>query len=143
MAIFHDILLDENGDLPKVTQHTRGWLAVVQRVKFRLQTFKGEWILDTAEGLPYLRWRGKNPNISEIGRKVQDDILSTPGVIHLVSFNGQFILEQQRIRFDIELEVEDIETESQIVGVTFFPFGPTTANTNPIAAVTGPSKTIL
>jgi hypothetical protein len=144
MAIFYDILLDENGDLPKVTTHTRGWLVVVQRVQFRLSTFEGEWILDTAEGLPFLTWRSqKVPNLGEIGAKVQRDILATPGVIRLVNFAGEFILEQQRIRFDIELEVEDIAGETVVAEIEFFPFGETTRNTNPIALYTAPSKTVL
>lgn len=144
MALFYDILLDSDGDLPAVTQHSKGWLNVVQRVQQRLSTFEGEWILDTAEGLPYLRWRAlKSPNIQEIGSFVQREVLATPGVIRLVSFFGRFLPEQQRIVFDIAIEVEDVDDASVTTGVTFFPFGPTTANTNPIALITGPSKTVL
>ena len=78
MSTFYDILLDADGDLPITTQHVRGWLVVVQRVQFRLSTFKGEWILDTAAGLPYLEWRAtKNPNRREIGARIQQEITST------------------------------------------------------------------
>jgi delta 1-pyrroline-5-carboxylate dehydrogenase len=144
MSTSYDILLDANGDLPKVTTHVRGWLVVVQRVNFRLATFEGEWILDTAAGLPYLTWRAqKSPNLGEIGAKIQRDILATPGVIRLVSFAGEFILDEQRVRFDIELEVEDIAGETAVAEIEFFPFGATTANTNPIALYTAPSKTVL
>ena len=144
MATFYDILLDANGDLPKVTTHTRGWLAVVQRVQFRLSTFQGEWILDTAAGLPYLQWRSqKKPNLGEIGAKVQRDVLATPGVLRLVSFSGEFFPAEQRIQFDIALEVEDVGDTTQVVSLSFFPFGTTKANTNPIALYVAPSKTVL
>ena len=144
MATFYDILLDEDGDLPRSTKHSRGWLAVVQRVQFRLQTFEGEWLLDTDSGLPYLRWRQlKAPNRQEMGLRIQQEILGTPGVIRLVSFASKFLTEEQRIQFDIEIEVADIEDESVITGVQFFPFGPATSNTNPIALIVGPSKTVL
>lgn len=144
MAIFYDILLDENGDLPKITRHTRGWLAVVQRVKFRLQTFQGEWVLDTAVGLPYLTWRGqKVVNLGEIGARIQAEVLATPGVIRLLSFEGQFFLEQQRVKFSMSLEVEDIQEGTAQVALNFFPFGDSMANTNPIALYVAPSKTVL
>jgi hypothetical protein len=144
MPLFHDIQLDANGDLPAVTRHITGWLSVVQRVKFRLQTFLGEWILDTAKGLPFMRWRGqKDPNLQELSTYVRREILDTPGVIRLLNFSVEFLREQQRIAFHVELEVEDVAEASAQVGVTFFPFGPTTANTNPIALIIGPSKTVL
>ena len=144
MATFYDILLDSDGDLPAVTTHTRGWLAVVQRVVFRLNTFEGEWLLDTAVGLPFLRWRAqKNPNIQEISTFLQDEILAVPGVIRIVSFQGRLVTAQERMVFDMALEVEDVVTAKKVASLTFFPFGPTTANTNPIALITGPSKTVL
>lgn len=144
MAIFYDILLDEDGDLPKITRHTRGWQAVAQRVRFRLSTFQGEWLLDTAVGLPYLRWRGqKIVNLGEIGAVIQAEVLATPGVIRLVSFEGQFFAEQQRVKFTMSLEVEDIQEGTEQVAFNFFPFGDSLANTNPIALYTAPSKTVL
>lgn len=144
MAIFYDILLDADGDLPRVTRHVRSWLTVVQRVQFRLSTFQGEWILDTDEGLPFITWRSqKKPNLGELGARVQRDILATPGVVRLISFSGKFFEDEQRIQFDIALEVEDAEDTTQVVPLAFFPFGDSRANTNPIALYTAPSKTVL
>lgn len=52
----YDILLDETGDLPNFPQFANGTPITAQRIKMRLQTFLGEWILDAGVGMPYHEW---------------------------------------------------------------------------------------
>ena len=144
MALYYDILLDADGDLPIITRHVKGAEVVAQRVKFRLETFEGEWILDTAVGLPYIRWRGeKVVNLNSIGARIQREISETDGVVRIISFSGSFDTEQQIVRFSMQLEVEDLDDSTAVTDVTYYPFGPQGTNINPIALYTAPSKTVL
>lgn len=89
-----DILLDEdthdlvfiNGAVP-VTEGQR--ITVAQRLKVRLQTFLGEYFMNTSIGVPYYqRIFGKIKNKSTIDTIFQREILSDEGVIEITSYRS-------------------------------------------------------
>ena len=142
MTLYYDILLDDDGDLPIVTRHAIGAEVVAQRVRFRLETFEGEWILDTAVGLPYLKWRGtKVVNLDAIGARIQRELLTVPGVLRMTAFSSEFTADAQRVYFNISLVVEDVAGTASTT-VAYYPFG-LRANAFPIALYTAPSRVIL
>jgi hypothetical protein len=49
-----DFLLGPSGDLVLPLRFARGMQAVAQRVRIRLQMFRGEWFLDLDKGVAYL-----------------------------------------------------------------------------------------
>lgn len=91
-----DILLDSNShdlDTSGYTLHiSSGLAATAQRIKIRLKMFLGEWFLDTAAGVPYYEdILVKNPDLNLVKADLQQQILTTPEVIELLSFDMQLI----------------------------------------------------
>ena len=89
-----DVKLDANGDIDLSSgsiQFTNGIDAVVQGIKVRLQTVRGELFLNLDEGVPYYEdifgQRFDEPRIRAAFRGV---ILSAPGVVELLSLNASF-----------------------------------------------------
>lgn len=73
----------KNGNL----QLTSGDDAVRQHLQQRLRTFLGEWFLDLDVGVPYFQdILVKNPNVNQVDGILKQTILTTPGVVELVSF---------------------------------------------------------
>jgi hypothetical protein len=89
-----DIGLDTNhdaqpvaGDLPLVTKVD----AIKQHLGQRLQLFMGEWFLDTTVGLPYYQSiLIKNPNLDVVQALIQNQILGTPGMLELTTFQFDY-----------------------------------------------------
>lgn len=82
----HDIGLDEDGDLPVHPTHVTGDELTIQRVKSRLSTFLGEWVLDDSVGLNYKGWRAvKPPPLVEIRGTTRREIEETSGVARVVT----------------------------------------------------------
>mgnify|MGYP003403386539 CR=1 FL=1 len=87
-----DILLDTNShdlDTSGYTLHlSDGLAATAQRIKIRLKFFLGEWFLDTAQGVPYYEdILVKNPDLNIVKADLQKQILTTPEVKELLSFD--------------------------------------------------------
>lgn len=89
-----DILLDEdthdivfvNGGTP-ITPDQK--TTVAQRLKIRLQTFLGEYFMNTNAGIPYYqRIFGKIKNKSTVDAIFQRQILEDPGVIEIVTYSS-------------------------------------------------------
>lgn len=103
-----DVQLDENGDLPVVTTHFDGWQLTVQRIKARLRTFLGEWVLDTAVGIPYLLWRQeRGPDTTSIAAFIRVELEETPGVIRVESCEAAFTVATRTIRITARVVLED------------------------------------
>lgn len=91
--IFHripkgDLRLDENGNF--VFLHG-GPEEMLQRIVARLRMFKGEWFLDTRLGIPYFQnVLVRSPNLPAISAMFRRVILTTPGVLEIVSFQLTF-----------------------------------------------------
>lgn len=80
-------LLFENNSLVLVT----GQQEVKQRLEQRIQTFFGEWFLNTAEGVPYYQdILIKNPNVGLVEATFKNVITLTPGVSELLEFDFTF-----------------------------------------------------
>lgn len=78
----------QNNDLVLTT----GRDAVAQYLSQVLQTFLGEWFLDTTVGVPWFQkvLGQKNPNIVDIESALKVIIIETPGVQELTSFSFTF-----------------------------------------------------
>lgn len=83
----NDLILASDGNLATVNDAE----AVGQHVRQRLQTFLGEWFLDTAAGVPWLTdilGRNYDPALAE--SVVKAEILATDGVEEILSFSVSF-----------------------------------------------------
>jgi hypothetical protein len=62
--------------------------ALVQSLLIRLRTFYGEWDLNTSIGVRYFEdIMVKNPDLGKVESLLKAEILSTPGVNSLLSFD--------------------------------------------------------
>ena len=60
-----------------------------QRLTIKLRTFKGEWVFNTLWGIPYFQTVfQKNTSKGQIDSIYKDQILATPDVITISSFNS-------------------------------------------------------
>lgn len=75
----HDVRLVD-GDLPHLTGPVRGDDLTMQRARVRLRTFRGEWVLDAAAGLPYLDWAQRKTPAEVVALAVAAELEATPGV---------------------------------------------------------------
>ena len=76
-------LLISNGDLVIVT----GLTEIQQNVLQNVRTFLGEWFLDNTVGVPYFQQiLVKNPDQGKVDALIQNAILSTPGIVQLLSY---------------------------------------------------------
>ena len=133
-----DIQLDADGDWPLFPIHVTGTLLVLQRVKIRLATFLGEWLLDASTGLDILRWMGEKPfDIDRAGAEVRLAIETTPGVVRTESFTatfdgpnrsalftGRVVLEDEVLDFEVApAGVASLDAVNQTSSVVFFRSG--------------------
>lgn len=88
-----DFAMDENGDLAIKNGDfylVTGVDATIQFLKQRLRLFLGEWFLDEAKGVPYFdEVFVKNPNPVALNSIFKTQIIETPGVRELLSFDMQ------------------------------------------------------
>jgi hypothetical protein len=76
-------ILIENQDLATVSDLD----AIEQHLKQRLQFFRGEYTFDLTRGIPFHdEFFKKNPNPIVMDTILKDVILTTPGVIEMLSF---------------------------------------------------------
>jgi hypothetical protein len=93
-------LLIESGDLVMTKEAD----AIRQHISQRLKSFAGEWFLDLDAGLPYYRdILVKNPNTLVVSGLIQEEIIKTPGVIELRSF--EFVHEKATRALTVKFEV--------------------------------------
>lgn len=89
-----DFKLDDNNDL--IIENNNlvlidGIDLVRQLLLERLRTFRGEWFLDVTVGVPYFQdIMKKGVNINSVSSILKDEIVGTPGVISLKSFELDF-----------------------------------------------------
>jgi hypothetical protein len=98
-----DLVL-ENADLVMTT----GSDAVRQHILQRLRTFMGEWFLNLDAGLPYFQdILVKDPNLSAIDGVIKNQIIDTPGVLELLSFDMDFDPSSQALVISFSVQVSD------------------------------------
>lgn len=72
--------------------------AVAQNVKSRLQLLRGEWMLDTDAGVPYLQSIAVKPaNIPLSESLIKQTILGTDGVLEITSFSTALDRDTRRL----------------------------------------------
>ena len=105
----------EDGDLVLI----EGVDAVAQTLKQRLSFGLGEWFLSINEGVPYFQTiLLKNPNIAAIEGIFRNTILSTPGVLELLSLDFDF--DSRNRVFEVNFEARSQQGNinfSEIIGV--------------------------
>lgn len=105
-----DLALTATGDLAVV----EGLDAVTQRLRFALQHFKGEWILDEAYGVPWFQdVLKKNPNPVVVDAVLKQVILATPGVLALESLD----LDWDRARRRLTVRFSALTTHGRVKGL--------------------------
>lgn len=94
MAIFSDLQLDPDThdivvtdkDLVVISDTTD---AIIQRLRIRLQFFKGEWFLNKLFGIPYHQTIFKKSITKDQADGVyRTHILNTPGVVEILTFTS-------------------------------------------------------
>lgn len=64
---------------------------IMQNLAIRLRFFLGEWFLDITQGLPYYQvFFTKAPNLIQIESILKNEILTTRGILELISFSAEF-----------------------------------------------------
>ena len=103
-----DLLLTPTGDLDLTTNDLRlvtGSNEIAQHLRIRLKFFLGEWFLDTRIGVPYIQQvLRKRPQLAIVQDIIRRTVLSTPGVVGLLSLS--FDLDSTTRRFTVELRAE-------------------------------------
>ena len=124
-----DLLLDQDGDLVITggrLQFSTGLTAVVQGIRIRLLTFRGEWFLDLDHGIPYLENDSVDASEAILGQKFneakaraafRDMILSAPGVVEILGLAVKFNrgTRQLDVAFRVRTEFGDSELETLTV----------------------------
>ena len=78
-------MVDATGDIEIPPRVVRGVDAIRLRIVARLKFFKGEWFLDTRQGMPYYQSVFvKNPELALVESVFRRAILSTPGVLSVL-----------------------------------------------------------
>ena len=96
----HDLKI-ENFDLSVLS----GTDVIAQRLKIRLEFFRGEWFLDTTVGVPfYTDILVKNPDIPHIETILKAEILDTPGVVELLAFETSYNAQTRKL--DVSFTVD-------------------------------------
>lgn len=93
----------ENGNLAFI----EGQEEIAQIVKLRLQSFYGEWFLDTTRGVPYFTTifeKGVDP--ATIDNVFIETIINVPGIISLIEYDS--ILDTRTRRLTINFKARTV-----------------------------------
>lgn len=76
-----DIRLTDGGDFPHYCGDLiTGDPLVVQRAGIRLRTFRGGWIFDATQGLPFIEWAGRKADTRGVALATKRELEGIPGV---------------------------------------------------------------
>ncbi len=111
-----DIQLGENHDIEivdgdfKLTPTEQ--LSIRQKLIIKLLSYQGDWFLNSGEGLPYFTSiLGKNRSKETIDTIYKRAILSTEGVLEIVSFRSNITPQREYVMQFIVRTVEDTVLE--------------------------------
>ena len=100
----HDMIFVNGGCPVTVAQQD----IVAQRLKITLQTFLGEWFLDTDLGIPYFQQiLTKVRNKSTVDAIFQKAILNDPGVLEMVSYESSLSAGDRGFALDFAVRAND------------------------------------
>lgn len=107
-----DLALDvATGDLLLPPQWISGGPVVLQRFVVRAKWFRGEWLLDQNQGTPwYEQVLVKNPNPVVIGQIFKRVLLSTPGVLAVLTFAAQYSATTRALTLSFSAQLTDDTT---------------------------------
>lgn len=71
--------------------------SVAQRVRTRLQSFRGDWFLNLDHGLPWFEHMAKPANLGLLEADLKRCILETPGVATLTSFSLDLVRDTRKL----------------------------------------------
>lgn len=110
-----DVKLTSEGDIYPQTVYVDGIEYILQRVRIRLNTHLGEWILDTRAGMPWRRWLDTKPApVDQVRDFVRREIESTPGVIRVSGLEADMDGREVKVSGDI---ITERDGEAVQVGV--------------------------
>lgn len=99
-----DIYLDASGNIAVLEEPSE---LLAQRIRHRLQTFRGECFLDRDVGVPYyseiLR---KNPDLSRVRSLLASVISAVPGVVKILSLNLDFKRKSRELSVSFRVQGE-------------------------------------
>jgi hypothetical protein len=81
------------GDLPDSNRFIEGFELSLQKLRIRLGTFFGEWLLDTSVGLPYHEWSQQKPaDLQAVAAIVLVEIIggTDSGIKRVDNFTAEF-----------------------------------------------------
>jgi hypothetical protein len=125
-----DLLLDTDGDIVVSggdVVFATGIEAVVQRLRRRLNLFRGEWFLDLDEGVPWVATDLVSESEAILGGKYSElkartalrtAILSSPGVVELTALDVSFVSQTRTlvVSFRVRTEFGDTDTQTLEIG---------------------------
>lgn len=99
-----------NGPLTKEFTTQPLTQTVGQRLKIRLLSFRGEWFINTAYGVPYWESILGRKQTSKIATDLifQTEILAEAGVKEIVSFDSSFVNRQYSLTFRVSVETGEV-----------------------------------
>lgn len=110
-----DIKLDASGDITIPTTAVTGVKLVIQRCKIVLNRWRGDWIIDSRVGIPYLGWLDDAvPNPIEIEDFLRAELEAVQGVIR-ASVSAEQVDEQVQITVDLRISQDAAPANVRLV----------------------------
>lgn len=106
------LALDDNKDFYFINYRlvsTTGLQEIIQRIRVRLQFFKGEWFLNTDHGIPYFQsiLGQKAVDLNIVSNIFKNAMLDVDGVLELLEFSIEF--DSIRRALIIEFKAKTVE----------------------------------
>jgi hypothetical protein len=103
-----DVLLSTTNTVTTPTLTTTTSENLAQRLKIRLQTFKGEWFLDGTIGIDYFNQiAGKNRSKAAVDAIIQAEILKEQEVLQITAYSS--VVDKTTRKITIQFTVRTID----------------------------------
>ena len=121
-----------NGDLPVYPEQIENLDLAMQRLETALQTYLGEWVLDTSVGMPFIEWlTTRRPDHVAIGAVILIEIRAVPGVLRVDNWTTSYTQSTSTFTASGDVVVEDGEVGTVLVEV----IPPNVGNSVPVLSV--------
>lgn len=103
-----DVLLSTTNTITTPTFTTTTSENLAQRLKIRLQTFKGEWFLDGTIGIDYFNQiAGKNRSKAAVDAIIQGEILKEQEVLQITAYSS--VIDKTTRKITIQFTVRTVD----------------------------------
>ena len=103
-----DVLLSTTATITTPTFTTSTSENLAQRLKIRLQTFKGEWFLDGTIGIDYFNQiAGKNRSKAAVDAIIQAEILKEQEVLQITAYSS--VVDKTTRKITIQFTVRTVD----------------------------------